>query len=152
MGEPSVEETVSILRGLKEKYEVHHGVRIKDSALIAAATLSNRYISNRYLPDKAIDLVDEAASRIRVQIDSLPEEIDQLERRIVQLEIEKQALRKEKEKSSKDKLDTIEKELADLKERRAGLKGRWQKEKETIEASGQAQGTEGRAQDGGAIR
>jgi len=136
VGEPSVEETVSILRGLKEKYEVHHGVRIKDSALIAAATLSSRYISNRYLPDKAIDLVDEAASRIRVQIDSLPEEIDQLERRIVQLEIEKQALRKEKEKSSKDKLDAIEKELAGLKERHAGLKGRWQKEKETIEASG----------------
>ena len=136
VGEPSVEETVSILRGLKEKYEVHHRVRIKDSALVAAATLSNRYISNRYLPDKAIDLVDEAASRIRVQIDSLPEEIDQLERRVVQLEIEKQALRKEKEKSSKDKLDAIEKELAGLKERRAGLKGRWQKEKETIEASG----------------
>jgi len=136
VGEPSVEETVSILRGLKEKYEVHHGVRIKDSALVAAATLSNRFISNRYLPDKAIDLVDEAASRIRVQIDSLPEEIDQLERRIVQLEIEKQALRKEKEKSSKDKLEAIEKELAGLKECRAGLKNRWQKEKETIEASG----------------
>jgi ATP-dependent Clp protease ATP-binding subunit ClpB len=136
VGEPSVEETVSILRGLKEKYEVHHGVRIKDSALVAAATLSNRFISNRYLPDKAIDLVDEAASRIRVQIDSLPEEIDQLERRIVQLEIEKQALRKEKEKSSKDKLEAIEKELAGLKECRAGLKSRWQKEKETIEASG----------------
>ena len=134
--EPSVEETVSILRGLKEKYELHHGVRIKDSALVAAAALSNRYISNRYLPDKAIDLVDEAASRIRVQIDSLPEEIDQLERRIIQLEIEKQALRKEKETGSRDKLETIEKELAGLKERRDGLKGRWLREKEAIEASG----------------
>ena len=152
VGEPSVEETISILRGLKEKYEVHHGVRIKDSALVAAATLSNRYISNRYLPDKAIDLVDEAASRIRVQIDSLPEEIDQLERRIVQLEIEKQALRKEKDKSSKDKLDAIEKELADLKERRAGLKGSMAEGEGDDRGLRQAQGTEGRAQGGRAVR
>jgi ATP-dependent Clp protease ATP-binding subunit ClpB len=136
VGEPSVEETISILRGLKEKYEVHHGVRIKDSALVAAATLSNRYIANRYLPDKAIDLVDEAASRIRIQIDSMPEDIDELERKIVQLEIERQALRKEKEAAARERLEGIEKELADLKERSASLKGQWQKEKETIAASG----------------
>jgi len=136
VGEPSVAETISILRGLKEKYEVHHGVRIKDAALVAAANLSNRYITNRYLPDKAIDLMDEAASRIRIQIDSLPEEIDEFERRIVQLEIEKQALRKEKERSARDKLERIEKELADIKERATSLKGRWRREKDLIEASG----------------
>ncbi len=136
VGEPSVAETISILRGLKEKYEVHHGVRIKDAALVAAANLSNRYITNRYLPDKAIDLMDEAASRIRIQIDSLPEDIDELERRIIQLEIEKQALRKEKEQSARDKLERIEKELADLKERATSLKGRWRQEKDLIEASG----------------
>jgi ATP-dependent Clp protease ATP-binding subunit ClpB len=136
VGEPSVEETISILRGLKEKYEVHHGVRIKDAALVAAANLSNRYITNRYLPDKAIDLMDEAASRIRIQIDSLPEDIDELERRIIQLEIEKQALRKEKEQSARDKLGRIEKELADLKERATSLKGRWRREKDLIEAAG----------------
>ncbi|MHB8095477.1 MAG: Clp protease N-terminal domain-containing protein, partial [Candidatus Aminicenantales bacterium] len=136
VGEPSVAETISILRGLKEKYEVHHGVRIKDAALVAAANLSNRYITNRYLPDKAIDLMDEAASRIRIQIDSLPEDIDELERRILQLEIEKQALRKEKEQSARDKLGRIEKELADLKERATSLKGRWRREKDLIEASG----------------
>jgi ATP-dependent Clp protease ATP-binding subunit ClpB len=133
VGEPSVEETISILRGLKEKYEVHHGVDIKDSALVAAATLSNRYIADRYLPDKAIDLIDEAASRIRIEIDSMPEEIDELERRIIQLEIEKQALKKEKEKSAKAKLDKLNKELADLKEKRDVLKARWQKEKELID-------------------
>jgi ATP-dependent Clp protease ATP-binding subunit ClpB len=136
VGEPSVEETISILRGLKEKYEVHHGVKIKDSALVAAATLSSRYITNRFLPDKAIDLVDEAASRIRIQIDSLPEELDELDRRTLQLEIERQALRKEKDPASKERLQGIEKELANLKERSSALRGRWQKEKETIEAAG----------------
>ena len=136
VGEPSVEETVSILRGLKEKYEVHHGVRIKDSALVAAATLSSRYITSRFLPDKAIDLVDEAASRIRIQIDSLPEELDELDRRTLQLEIERQALRKEKDPASKERLQGIEEELANLKEKASALRGRWQKEKETIEAAG----------------
>jgi ATP-dependent Clp protease ATP-binding subunit ClpB len=134
--EPTVEETISILRGLKEKYEVHHGVRIKDSALVAAATLSSRYITSRFLPDKAIDLVDEAASRIRIQIDSLPEELDELDRRILQLEIERQALRKEKDPALRDRLEKIEEELANLKERAGALRGRWQKEKETIEAGG----------------
>lgn len=134
VGEPSVEETISILRGLKEKYEVHHGVEIKDSALVAAATLSNRYITGRYLPDKAIDLIDEAASRIRIEIDSMPEEIDELERRLVQLEIERQALRKEREKSAKEKLNKLNKEIAELKERSNILKVHWQREKELIEA------------------
>jgi ATP-dependent Clp protease ATP-binding subunit ClpB len=136
VGEPSVEETISILRGLKEKYEAHHGVRIKDSALVAAATLSSRYITSRFLPDKAIDLVDEAASRIRIQIDSLPEELDELDRRTLQLEIERQALKKEKDPASKERLERIEEELANLKERSSALRGRWQKEKETIEAAG----------------
>lgn len=134
VGEPSVEETISILRGLKEKYEVYHGVEIKDSALVAAATLSNRYITGRYLPDKAIDLIDEAASRIRIEIDSMPEEIDELERRIIQLEIERQALRKEREKSAKEKLNKLNKEIAELKERSNILKVHWQREKELIEA------------------
>ena len=134
--EPTVEETISILRGLKEKYEVHHGVRIKDSALVAAATLSSRYITSRFLPDKAIDLVDEAAARIRIQIDSLPEELDELDRRTLQLEIERQALKKEKDPASRDRLEKIEEELANLKERAGALRGRWQKEKETIEAGG----------------
>jgi ATP-dependent Clp protease ATP-binding subunit ClpB len=133
VGEPSVEETISILRGLKEKYEVHHGVKIKDSALVAAATLSNRYIADRYLPDKAIDLIDEAASHIRIEIDSRPEEIDELERRIIQLEIEKQALKKEKDKSSKERLDKLTKELADLKEKSNSLKAHWEREKELID-------------------
>jgi ATP-dependent Clp protease ATP-binding subunit ClpB len=133
VGEPSVEETISILRGLKEKYEIHHGVEIKDSALVAAATLSNRYIADRYLPDKAIDLIDEAASRIRIEIDSMPEEIDELERRIIQIEIEKQALKKEKDKSAKEKLDNLNKELAELKEQSDALKVRWQAEKKLIE-------------------
>jgi ATP-dependent Clp protease ATP-binding subunit ClpB len=136
VGEPSVEETISILRGLKEKYEVHHGVRIKDSALVAAATLSSRYITSRFLPDKAIDLVDEAASRIRIQIDSLPEELDELDRRTLQLEIERQALKKEKDAASKERLRGIEEELANLKEKSSALRARWQKEKETIEAAG----------------
>ncbi|MFP4082208.1 MAG: ATP-dependent chaperone ClpB [Candidatus Aminicenantes bacterium] len=133
VGEPSVEETISILRGLKEKYEVHHGVKIKDSALIAATTLSNRYITDRYLPDKAIDLIDEAASRIRIEIDSMPQEIDELERRITQLEIERQALKKEKEKGAKEKLQNLNKELEDLKEKSHSLRARWQKEKELID-------------------
>jgi ATP-dependent Clp protease ATP-binding subunit ClpB len=134
--EPTVEETISILRGIKEKYEVHHGVKIKDSALVAAATLSSRYISNRFLPDKAIDLVDEAASRIRIQIDSLPEALDELDRRTLQLEIERQALKKEKDPASRERLERIEEELANLKEKASALRGRWQKEKETIEAAG----------------
>ncbi|MFO7865417.1 MAG: ATP-dependent chaperone ClpB [Candidatus Aminicenantes bacterium] len=134
VGEPSVEETISILRGLKEKYEVHHGVDIKDAALVAAATLSKRYITDRYLPDKAIDLIDEAASRIRIEIDSMPEEIDELERRIVQLEIEREALKKEKEKSAKEKLSQLEKQISELKEKNRAIKMRWQKEKELIEA------------------
>ncbi|MGA2532626.1 MAG: ATP-dependent chaperone ClpB [Candidatus Aminicenantales bacterium] len=134
VGEPSVEETISILRGLKEKYEVHHGVKIKDSALVAAATLSNRYISSRYLPDKAIDLIDEAASRIRIQIDSLPEEIDEFDRRKLQLEIERQALRKEKDPASAERLEKIEAELANIKERADALRARWQNEKKVIEA------------------
>ncbi|MFQ6081896.1 MAG: ATP-dependent chaperone ClpB [Candidatus Aminicenantia bacterium] len=133
VGEPTVEETISILRGLKEKYEVHHGVKIKDSALVAAATLSNRYITDRYLPDKAIDLIDEAASHIRIEIDSLPVEIDEIERKIIQLEIEKQALKKEKDKASQEKINIIEKKLADLKEERDRMKAHWQGEKEAIE-------------------
>ena len=132
--EPTVEETISILRGLKEKYELHHGVKIKDSALVAAAVLSHRYISGRYLPDKAIDLVDEAAARIRVEIDSMPEEIDELERRIRQLEIERQALKKEKDEASKERLEKLQRELAELKEKSEALKGQWQKEKELIQA------------------
>ncbi|MEK7828221.1 MAG: ATP-dependent chaperone ClpB [Deltaproteobacteria bacterium] len=132
VGEPSVEDTISILRGLKEKYEVHHGVRIADSAIVAAATLSHRYITDRFLPDKAIDLIDESASGLRIEIDSMPTEIDEIERRITQLEIEKQALKKETDKPSLERLEKIEKELANLKEESAGLKARWQKEKAEI--------------------
>ncbi len=132
VGEPNVEDTIAILRGLKEKYEVHHGVRIKDSAIVAAATLSHRYISDRFLPDKAIDLVDEAAASIRIQIDSLPTDIDQLERRATQLEIEKQALKKEDDTNSKDRLFVIEKELAEIREKSNALKANWKKEKDLI--------------------
>ena len=132
VGEPDVAGTIAILRGLKERYEVHHGVRIQDSALVAAATLSNRYIADRFLPDKAIDLMDEAASRLRIEIDSVPTEIDEVERRTVQLEIERQALAKEKDKASRERLGKIEKELADLKERAAGMRAHWQQEKEAI--------------------
>ena len=132
LNEPSVEETIAILRGLKEKYEVHHGVRIADTALVSAAALSNRYITDRFLPDKAIDLIDEAASRLRIEIDSMPTEIDQLDRRALQLEIEKRALAKEKDKSSKDRRAVIEEELGGLKEEICGLKAQWQKEKELI--------------------
>ena len=130
---PSVEDTVAILRGLKERYEVHHGVRITDDAIVAAAKLSDRYIGGRFLPDKAIDLMDEAGSRLRIQIDSMPEEIDEVERRIIQLEIEKQALVGETEGGAKDRLGGIEAELSDLKEQGAGMKARWQAEKEAIE-------------------
>jgi ATP-dependent Clp protease ATP-binding subunit ClpB len=133
VGEPTVEDTISILRGLKERYEVHHGVRIKDSAIVAAATLSNRYISDRFLPDKAIDLIDEAASRLRIEIDSLPQEIDQLEREILQLEIERQALQREEDKRSRERLKEIETRIADLKEKSSGMKAKWQSEKEAIE-------------------
>jgi ATP-dependent Clp protease ATP-binding subunit ClpB len=131
--EPSVEDTIAILRGLKEKYEVHHGVRIKDSALVAAAILSNRYIADRFLPDKAIDLIDEASSRLRIEIDSMPIEIDEVERKIIQLEIEKQALKKEKDPISKERLDKIEKELSTLKEKRDSMKLKWKNEKEAIQ-------------------
>ena len=132
VGEPNVEDTIAILRGLKEKYEVHHGVRIKDSAIVAAATLSHRYISDRFLPDKAIDLIDEAAASLRIQIDSLPTDIDQLERRKTQLEIEKQALKKEDDPNSKERLAVIEKELAEISERSNTLKANWKKEKDLI--------------------
>jgi ATP-dependent Clp protease ATP-binding subunit ClpB len=132
VGEPSTEETIGILRGLKEKYEVHHGVRIADAALVAAATLSQRYITDRFLPDKAIDLIDEAASRLRIEIDSLPTEIDQLERRSVQLEIERRALAKEKDKASRDRRKVIESELAELTEQVSGMRALWQREKELI--------------------
>ncbi len=138
--EPTVEETISILRGLKERYEVHHGVRIQDSALVAAAVLSHRYISDRFLPDKAIDLIDEAASRLRMEIDSLPAELDEVERRIMQLEIERQALRKEKDRASKERLERLERELADLKEKSAGLRGHWQQEREAIQAIRETKG------------
>ena len=132
VGEPSVEDTIAILRGLKEKYEVHHGVRITDNALVAAATLSHRYIGDRFLPDKAIDLVDEAASRLRIEIDSLPQEIDEVERRIVQLQIEKAALAKEKDKASRERREKVDEELAALRERSTAMKAQWQAEKETI--------------------
>jgi ATP-dependent Clp protease ATP-binding subunit ClpB len=132
VGEPSVESTIAILRGLKERYESHHGVRITDGAIVAAATLSNRYIGDRFLPDKAIDLIDEAASRLRIEIDSMPQEIDEVERRITQLEIERQALQKEKDKASRERLKTLERELAELKEKSAGMKAQWQQEKEVL--------------------
>ncbi|MCX6339447.1 MAG: ATP-dependent chaperone ClpB [Candidatus Aureabacteria bacterium] len=130
--EPSVEDTIAILRGLKERYEVHHGVRIRDSALVAAATLSNRYITERFLPDKAIDLVDEVASRLRMEIDSLPTELDEAERRITQLEIERQALSKERDKSSRDHLKKLERDLADASEARDKMRAHWKSEKEAI--------------------
>ena len=133
IGEPNVEDTIAILRGLKERYEVHHGVRIKDAAIVAAATLSNRYITDRFLPDKAIDLIDEAASRIRIEIDSLPQEIDVLEREILQLEIERQALTRETDEKSKERLDDIERRIADLNEKSSAMKAKWQSEKEEIE-------------------
>ena len=131
--EPTVEDTISILRGLRERYEIHHGVRIKDAAIVAAAVLSHRYITDRFLPDKAIDLVDEAASKLRMEIDSMPAELDEINRRVMQLEIEREALRKEKDKASKERLEKLEKELADLKEQHTTLMARWQQEKEAIQ-------------------
>jgi ATP-dependent Clp protease ATP-binding subunit ClpB len=133
VGEPTVEDTISILRGLRERYEIHHGVRLKDSALVAAAVLSHRYITDRFLPDKAIDLVDEAASRLRMEIDSMPVELETVERRIMQLEIEREALRKETDRASQERLQKLEKELADLKEERSTLQARWQQEKDAIQ-------------------
>jgi ATP-dependent Clp protease ATP-binding subunit ClpB len=132
VGEPTVENTIAILRGLKERYESHHGVRITDGAIVAAATLSNRYIGDRFLPDKAIDLVDEAASRLRIEIDSLPQEIDEVERRVVQLEIERQALQKEKDSASRERRAVIERELAELKEQASSMKAQWQNEKNAL--------------------
>ena len=133
--EPTVEDTISILRGLRERYEIHHGVKFKDAALVAAAVLSNRYISDRFLPDKAIDLIDEAAAKLRMEIDSMPVELDELERRIMQLEIEREALRKETDRASKDRLERLEKELADLKEERSRLATHWEQEKQAIQES-----------------
>jgi ATP-dependent Clp protease ATP-binding subunit ClpB len=133
VGEPSVADTIAILRGLKERYEVHHGVRITDPAIVAAATLSDRYIGDRFLPDKAIDLIDEAASKLRIEIDSLPSEIDEVERRIVQLEIEKAALSKEKDKASRERLKALEQELGTAREQSAAMKVRWQAEKDAIQ-------------------
>ena len=134
VGEPTVEDTIAILRGLKERYEVHHGVRIQDNAIIAAATLSNRYITDRFLPDKAIDLVDEAASRIKIELDSMPTEIDVIERQVMQGEMERQALKKEKDAASKTRLEKLDKEIADLKESSSALKAQWMKEKESVQA------------------
>ena len=135
VGEPTVEDTISILRGLRERYEIHHGVTFKDAALVAAAVLSHRYISDRFLPDKAIDLMDEAASKLRMEIDSMPVELDEVRRRIMQLEIEREALRKETDNASVDRLDKLEKELADLKEQQNGLQSHWEQEKEAIQGS-----------------
>ncbi|HKQ50947.1 MAG TPA: ATP-dependent chaperone ClpB [Pyrinomonadaceae bacterium] len=131
--QPSVEDTISILRGLRERYEIHHGVRIKDSALVAAATLSQRYITDRFLPDKAIDLVDEAAARLRTEIESVPVELDEVERRVMQLEIEREALKKEKDRASKERLEKLEKELADLKARGDALRAQWQVERQAVD-------------------
>ncbi|MGP0064030.1 MAG: Clp protease N-terminal domain-containing protein, partial [Isosphaeraceae bacterium] len=133
VGEPSVEDTIAILRGLKERYEVHHGVRIQDNALIAAATLSDRYIADRFLPDKAIDLIDESASRLRIEIDSLPTEIDEVDRRVMQLEIELTSLSKETDAASAERREAIERELAELRERSAAMKAQWQSEKQAIQ-------------------
>ncbi len=134
VGEPDINDTIAILRGLKERYEVHHGVRIADSAIVAAATLSERYIADRFLPDKAIDLIDEAASRLKIEIDSMPTEIDEVERRIQQLEIEREALKKESDEASKARLEALEAELAELRERSGEMKARWQNEKEAIDS------------------
>ncbi len=137
VGEPSVADTIAILRGLKERYETHHGVRIQDSALIAAATLSHRYIADRFLPDKAIDLIDEAASRLRIEIDSVPTEIDEVDRRVMQLEIELTSLRKESDAASAERSEAIERELAELRERSAAMKAQWQSEKQAIQGVGE---------------
>jgi len=135
VSEPSVADTISILRGLKEKYEVHHGVRITDGAIVAAATLSNRYITDRFLPDKAIDLMDEAASRLRMQVDSKPEELDELDRRIIQLKIEREALKRETDRASQDRLEKLEVELSDLEEKSAALTARWNEEKKSLHSA-----------------
>src|SRR4030095_14435354 len=135
VSEPTVEDTISILRGLRERYEIHHGVRFKDSALVAAAVLSHRYIAARFFPDRAICLMEEAASRLRMEIDSMPAALDELERRIMQLEIEREALRKERDKASKERLAKLDRELADLKEERGQLSAHWQQEKELIQQS-----------------
>ena len=127
-----MEDTICILRGLRERYEIHHGVKFKDAAQVAAAVLSHRYIADRFLPDKAIDLIDEAASRLRMEIDSMPAELDEIERRVMQLEIERQALRKESDPASKERLSRLEKELADLKEQRTRLAAQWPQEKKDI--------------------
>nr|MBA3671170.1 ATP-dependent chaperone ClpB [Gemmatimonadaceae bacterium] len=140
VAEPSVESTIAILRGLKERYEAHHGVRITDGAVIAAATLSHRYIGDRFLPDKAIDLLDEAASRMRIEIDSLPQEIDEVQRRVMQLEIERTALQKEKDKASVERREALERELAELNERASAMKAQWQQEKDTLGAVGRIKG------------
>ena len=132
VGEPSVEDTIAILRGLKARYELHHGVRIKDSAVVAAATLSQRYIADRFLPDKAIDLIDEAASKLRIEIDSMPVELDGIERKIMQLEIEKEALKKEKDDASKQRMEKTEKQLSDLREESGALRAQWENEKKAI--------------------
>ncbi len=133
VNEPTVEDTISILRGLRERYEIHHGVKFKDAALVAAAVLSHRYIADRFLPDKAIDLVDEAASKLRMEIDSMPAELDEVRRRMMQLEIEREALRKERDKASVERLGKLEKELADLKEENDRLRAHWNAEKEAIQ-------------------
>ncbi len=143
VGQPTVEDTIAILRGLKERYEVHHGVRIQDAALVAAAVLSDRYLTGRFLPDKAIDLVDESASKLRIEIDSMPTEIDVVERRIRQLEIERVALAKETDAVSKERLDTLEKELADLNEKKSSMVAHWQSEKEAIDPHPRAEGGAG---------
>src|SRR5881394_1383336 len=132
VGQPSVEDSIAILRGLKERYEVHHGVRIQDAALVAAAVLSDRYVTGRFLPDKAIDLIDEAASRLRIEIDSMPTEIDVVERRRRQLEIERVALAKETDEASKERLARLDEELANLSEQSDAMKGHWQGEKDAI--------------------
>ena len=134
--QPSVEDTISILRGLRERYELHHGVRIKDTALVAAAVLSNRYIADRFLPDKAIDLVDEAGAKLRTEIDSMPSELDEIHRRVMQLEIEREALRKESDEASRDRLEKLERELANLKAKGDALQARWQNEKNPCKSCG----------------
>ena len=133
VNEPSVEDTISILRGLKEKFEIFHGIRITDNALVTAATMSDRYINDRFLPDKAIDLIDEAAAKVKTEINSMPTELDEVTRRVMQLEIEKVALEKEKDQASKDRLENLEKELAELNEKKAAFQSQWENEKQEVE-------------------
>src|SRR5205085_5817479 len=136
---PSVEDTIAILRGLKERYEVHHGIRIQDAALVAAATLSDRYVTERFLPDKAIDLIDEAAAKIKMEVDSMPSEIDQVTRRITQLQIEEEALKKERDAASKSRLANLKRELAEIEEQASAMRAQWMREKEVIEKIREAQ-------------